>query len=148
MKPKRTPATNGATERGGVGSHARPRWARRSPRAGARLAAVCVVALSVGTAEAGQALRASDAALVARGRQVFDQMKCVLCHSLEGKGGKLAVALDDIGLKRDAAAIRKVLVNPQAEFPTSKIKMPVFPLKDEEREALVAFLSTLRKSRS
>lgn len=86
-----------------------------------------------------------DPAVVARGRQVFEQFKCVLCHSLEGKGGKLAVPLDDVGLRRNAAGLRKVLENPQAEFPASKVKMPVFTFTEAEREALVAYLLTLRR---
>lgn len=106
-----------------------------------------VVALAGVQLDAGQSAPTPDPALVTRGRQVFDQMKCVLCHSLDGKGGKLAVALDDIGSKRSAASLRKVLENPQAEFPNSKVKMPVFPFKEGEREALVAYLLTLRRSR-
>lgn len=113
-----------------------------------KMASVALVVFVVldGLAAAARQPASPDPQLVARGRRVFDQMKCVLCHSLESKGGKLAVALDDIGSKRDAASLRKVLENPQAEFPASKIKMPVFTFAEGEREALVAYLLTLRKS--
>ncbi len=115
----------------------------------ARVAATAGAALLL-VAAAGAGARQSgspDAALADRGRQVFEQMKCLLCHSLEGKGGKLATPLDGIGAKRNAASLRKLLENPQAEFPDSKVKMPVFPLKEPDREALIAYLLTLRQKR-
>lgn len=105
---------------------------------------LAALTLVISARAAAQVRSASDPA-VEKGRQVFERMKCLLCHRLEGKGGKLSGALDDIGLKRDAASLKKVLDNPQAEYPNSKLKMPTFPYKAGEQEALIAYLLTLRK---
>ncbi len=123
---------------------AEARWEEGRARRGlaVRLLLVALASLRI---HAGQPVPPPDPTLVARGRQVFDQMKCTLCHSLDGKGGKLAVPLDDVGSKRSAASLRKLLADPQAEFPNSRVKMPVFRFEEGEREALVAFLLTLRK---
>jgi nitric oxide reductase subunit C len=89
----------------------------------------------------------SGEASAARGRQVFEQSKCLLCHSLDGKGGKLSVALDGVAERRDAAAMKRILLSPEKELAGSKakVKMPVFPFKDGEVDAVVAYLLTLRK---
>ena len=88
----------------------------------------------------------SGEAPAAKGRQVFEQYKCLLCHSLDGKGGKLSVALDGVAARRDAAAMKRILLNPEKELAGSKakVKMPVVPFKDGEVDALVTYLQTLK----
>jgi len=90
----------------------------------------------------------SGEASAARGRQVFEQYKCLLCHSLDGQGGKLSVALDGVAERRDAAAMKRILLNPDKELAGSKakVKMPLLPFKDGEVDALVAYLQTLKKA--
>lgn len=90
----------------------------------------------------------SETAAVDKGRQVFEQYKCLLCHSLDGKGGKLSVALDGVAERRNAAALKRILLNPEKELADSKakIKMPALPFKDGEVDALVAYMQTLRKA--
>jgi cytochrome c2 len=92
----------------------------------------------VGSGEGGSA---------AKGRLLYDQYKCGLCHQLEGKGGKLSVALDGVADRRTADAMKRILINPAKELADSKakVKMPVLPFKEGEVDTLVAFLQTLKK---
>jgi len=95
---------------------------------------------------ASLALQAPDPAKVTEGRQLFEKNKCLLCHKLEGKGGSLSVALDGVADRRDAEALGRILRDPETELKdsTAKVKMPRFPLTDQEIEALVAYLRTLK----
>jgi mono/diheme cytochrome c family protein len=90
--------------------------------------------------------QAPDARQVAKGKEVFTRMKCLLCHKLGDKGGALAPDLDGVALRRDAASLRRLLEDPEKEMkdPQYKVKMPVFPFKDGELDALVAYLGTLK----
>ena len=98
---------------------------------------------------AATALQAPDPAKVKQGRQLFETNKCLLCHKLDGKGGILSVALDGVADRRDAEALARVLRDPATELKDSKakVKMPKFPLSDEEVDALVAYLRTLKLTR-
>ncbi len=95
---------------------------------------------------AGAQVPSSAETPAAKGRQVFEQYKCLLCHSLEGKGGKLSVALDGVAERRDGAAMKRILLSPDKALAGSKtkVKMPAFSFKDGELDALVAYLRTLR----
>lgn len=73
--------------------------------------------------------------------QVFNQM-CVACHTLQGQGGQIGPALDGVGSRLDAAALRRRLENPLDVQPDSK--MPKLPLTPEDITELVAFLSQLK----
>jgi cytochrome c2 len=99
--------------------------------------------LLLGTALGAQT---ADVEQVKKGRQVFDQMKCTLCHRVGDKGGTLGPSLDGVALRRDAAAMRRILEHPDKELtdPGYKVKMPTFPFKDGEIDALVAYLQTLK----
>ena len=90
--------------------------------------------------------QAPDPARGEQGRQLFEKNRCLLCHKLGDKGGKLAGALDDIGRRRNADALKRAILEPQKEFPDAKVKMPVFKLQPAEMEALVAYLSTLKNA--
>lgn len=83
---------------------------------------------------------------VEKGKEVFTQMKCLLCHKLGDKGGKLAPVLDEVARRRDAESMRRLLTDPDKEMkdPQYKVKMPTFPFKDGELDALVAYLQTLK----
>lgn len=85
-------------------------------------------------------------AKVDQGRQLFEKNRCLLCHKLGDTGGTLSVALDGVASRRDAKAMRRILTEPDQALKdsTAKVKMPKFPLKDEEIDALVAYLQTLR----
>lgn len=74
---------------------------------------------------------------------VFNQM-CIACHSLNGQGGKIGPALDDVGDRRDRANIVQWLTDPQSVKPGTL--MPKLPLSKEDISELAAFLSELKTS--
>jgi nitric oxide reductase subunit C len=63
---------------------------------------------------------------------------CTACHAVEGQGGKVGPALDDLGAKFDEAALDKWLANPQAVKPGTA--MPNLNLSPETRKELVSWL--------
>jgi mono/diheme cytochrome c family protein len=90
-----------------------------------------------------------DAGAVARGEKVYASQKCIVCHSIAGKGNAKG-PLDGVGSKLTADEIRQWLVNP-AEM-TAKTKaarrpvMRAYPnLPAEELDALVAYMLSLKK---
>jgi mono/diheme cytochrome c family protein len=87
---------------------------------------------------------------VDRGKAVYTEQKCSLCHSIDGKGNKQN-PLDGVGGKLAAADIRKWITSPkemEAALPTKpKISMKAYTsLKPADLDALVAYLQTLKKS--
>lgn len=92
-------------------------------------------------------LRADDK--VARGKQLFEEQKCKLCHRIGSVGNPKGV-LDDVGSEHDADALRMWLTNPREmarkSGSTRKPPMRSFEkLPQEDLDALVAYLSTLKK---
>ena len=74
-----------------------------------------VIAATFGfAAMASPALAASgqDAALIEKGKAVYDAQKCSTCHAIAGKGGKTN-PLDGVGKKLSADEIRAWIVTPQ-----------------------------------
>ena len=86
---------------------------------------------------------------VERGKAVFAEQKCSLCHSVAGKGNPKG-ALDDVGTKLTGEQIRQWLLTPKemAEKDKATRKPPMQPytkLTKTDLDALVAFLQTLKK---
>ena len=84
-----------------------------------------------------------------KGETVFAAQKCLVCHSLDGKGMAKG-PLDDVGSKLTADEIRQWIVNP-ADM-TAKTKAPRKPvmraypnLPNEDLDALVAFMVAKKK---
>jgi nitric oxide reductase subunit C len=73
--------------------------------------------------------------------QVFNQT-CTACHSVNGQGGQVGPALDDIGRKFDQDYLARWLKNPMSIKPDSK--MPKLPLTEKEIEELTLYLSGLK----
>lgn len=67
-----------------------------------------------------------------------DQLPCLGCHTLGGKGGKLAPELATVGSRRDAAYIARVIVDPQATVPGTL--MPHTPMPHQWRALIVRYL--------
>jgi len=94
------------------------------------------------------ALPAAAQDLKAKGEKVFTDQKCSLCHSVAGKGNAKG-PLDDVGGKLSAADIRAWITDANAM--TAKIATPRKPvmkqysLPNEDVDALVAYLTTLKK---
>src|SRR5262245_27908780 len=85
---------------------------------------------------------------VARGQQVLADQKCSLCHSIAGKGNPKG-SLDDIGSKISVDEIRNWITDAKAMTaktkPTRKPEMKAYSLPKDDVDALVAYLSTLKK---
>ena len=83
-----------------------------------------------------------DSALVARGKQIFNDQGCYGCHTM-GKGGTpIAVDLSKIGSKRSEEYLLRWLEDPKAQKPTAH--MPKLALTKGESRALAAYLASLR----
>jgi mono/diheme cytochrome c family protein len=104
------------------------------------------IALALMTVAFGAAAGAQD--LKARGAQVYNDQKCSVCHSIAGKGNTKG-ALDDVGSKVSADDIRAWLTD--AKTMTAKTKatrkpdMRQYTLPKDDVDALVAYLSSLKK---
>lgn len=85
---------------------------------------------------------------VAKGEKVFVDQRCSVCHSIAGKGNAKG-PLDDVGSKLSADEIREWIVD--AKGMTAKTNaerkppMRQYNLPKEDVDALVAYLSTLKK---
>jgi mono/diheme cytochrome c family protein len=97
---------------------------------------------------AGVAASAAAQDAKAKGQQLFTDQKCTLCHSIGDKGNKKG-PLDDVGSKLSSAEIREWITD--AKGMTAKMKttrkpeMKAYSLPKEDVDALVAYLSSLKK---
>jgi cytochrome c2 len=87
-------------------------------------------------------------AKVKKGAQVFATAKCTKCHSIAGKGNAKG-KLDEVGSKFTPAEIKAWLETPEdmaaKAKETRKPPMKKTPLSKDDEEALIAYLSTLKK---
>ena len=83
-----------------------------------------------------------------KGEQLFTEQKCNLCHSIAGKGNAKG-PLDGVGGKLKADEIRTWLVDTKAMTAKTKAErkpeMKVYTLPSEDVDALVGYLSGLKK---
>ena len=89
----------------------------------------------------------TDPAQVAKGEKVYLEKKCALCHAIKGKGGTAGPAargpeLSDVGAKRESQWLKTFMKDPRTVVP--KAKMLPFKGNDEELEALVGYLGSLK----
>jgi mono/diheme cytochrome c family protein len=87
----------------------------------------------------------------AHGKQVFTDLKCLVCHSVGGEGNKKGAALDDVGAKLTAEDIRHWVTNAPEMAAKANIdrKPPMKAYTDfskEQVDALVAYLVTLKNT--
>ena len=84
----------------------------------------------------------------AKGEQIFTDQKCNLCHSIAGKGS-VKGPLDEVGSKLTAAEMRQWLTDTKAMTAKTKAErkpeMKVYALANDEVDALIAYLSSLKK---
>ena len=106
---------------------------------------LCLALGPAGVARAEEAAK-PDAAKIEKGAKVYAAQHCTMCHSIAGKGNK-ANPLDDVASKWKVEDLRKYIVSPKAMKPDSKMK--AYPsLPPEDLDALVAYLSSLKKNPS
>ena len=93
---------------------------------------------------------AQDAAKVAKGKAVYAATPtCKMCHSIDGVGNPKG-SLDSVGAKLTPAEIKEWLVDPVGMTAKTKAeRKPAMkltkPIPAEDVDAMVAYLSTLKK---
>jgi mono/diheme cytochrome c family protein len=105
---------------------------------------VLTLGLCIGVATAAVAQDAK----VAKGQQVLTDQKCSLCHSIAGKGNAKG-SLDGVGTKLSADEIRSWITDAKGMTAktkaTRKPEMKAYTLPKDDVDALVAYLSSLKK---
>ena len=84
--------------------------------------------------------------LCGKGKEIFTQKKCSMCHKIEGVGGKIGPDLSDEGDKgRSEEWLIKYFKDPKSSMPEAKMR----PVKgtDEELKALAAYMMSLKKAK-
>jgi mono/diheme cytochrome c family protein len=86
---------------------------------------------------------------IERGMKVYADQKCMVCHSIAGKGNEKG-ALDSVGSRLSADEIRMWIVNPAEMTKKTKAErkppMRAYPnLSKEDVDALVAYMLSLKK---
>src|SRR4030095_9176244 len=106
------------------------------------------IAMAVTVCLAFAASAAAQDAQVIKGQQLFSDQKCTLCHSIAGKGNAKG-SLDGVASKLSADEIRSWITDAKGMTaktkPTRKPEMKAFSLPKDDVDALVAYLSTLKK---
>lgn len=104
--------------------------------------------LTIAVLGAWMAAPAAAQDLKAKGEKLFIDQKCSLCHSIAGKGN-VKGPLDEVGSKDSAADIRAWISDANAMTAktgaTRKPAMKQFTLEKDDVDALVAYLTTLKK---
>jgi cbb3-type cytochrome oxidase cytochrome c subunit len=84
-----------------------------------------------------------ETALVLKGKNVYNQNRCDLCHQIGGKGGVIGPDLSKVGGKRDAQWLSKLIKDPKSVNPGTQ--MPAYPqLSEDEIQSLASFLAGLK----
>lgn len=102
-----------------------------------RAAAAAAVLWSAGL-QAGPA----DSAKIAKGERVYAEKQCGMCHTINGKGGKSGGDLTRVGAARDADWLKQFTRTPKSVMPNAR--MPAFKGTDEELDAVVAYMLSLK----
>jgi mono/diheme cytochrome c family protein len=104
---------------------------------------ICAAILSIAGAASAAAADAKS-----EGAKVFADQKCTLCHAIGDKGNKKG-PLDGIASKLKADEIREWIVDSKGMTEktkaTRKPAMKAFALPKDDVDALVAYLTTLKK---
>ena len=92
---------------------------------------------------------AQDAKKVERGKAVYVEQKCKLCHQVAGEGNAKG-PLDDVGTKLKREEIKQWLVDPKAAAEKHKsTRKPAMKAYDtlpaEDLDALIAFMESCKK---
>jgi mono/diheme cytochrome c family protein len=93
--------------------------------------------------------QAQDAKKVERGKAVYGEQKCKLCHQVGGEGNAKG-PLEGVGSKLKRDEIKEWIVNPQAmtekHKATRKPAMKAYPnLSADDLDALVTYMESLKK---
>src|SRR5690349_4089557 len=94
-------------------------------------AALCLLAVTLVSAQ-NDASNASEA-----GRVLFEKHGCLSCHVVAAKGGAFGPELSWIGVLRDAASLRRSLIDPNADIHRAFLTMVVETRDGQHLEGLV-----------
>jgi nitric oxide reductase subunit C len=84
-----------------------------------------------------------ETALILKGKNVYNQNRCDLCHRIGGQGGIIGPDLSKVGDKREPLWLSRLIRNPKSINPGTQ--MPAYPqLSEDEVQALVSFLERLK----
>jgi mono/diheme cytochrome c family protein len=78
---------------------------------------------------------------VVEGRRLYSQLNCAYCHRIQGVGGKIGPALDNVGFRRVPEWLFAHFREP--EKTVADTKMPRIAISDTQALALTAYLQTL-----
>lgn len=95
----------------------------------------------MGSPLALQRTPADSSALLARGKRVYAEQRCRLCHSIAGVGNTRS-PLDGVGSRLSAAQIRAWIVSPREMDPNVR-KRAYRDIPPADLEALVAYLQAV-----
>jgi nitric oxide reductase subunit C len=102
----------------------------------------CLLVVMLSLVIVAEAWPQTESDRISRGKQIYSEKRCALCHMIQAKGGKSGPDLSDVGTKRDAEWLERFLITPGAVVPNAK--MPSFKGSVDEREALIAYLLSLK----
>jgi putative heme-binding domain-containing protein len=66
-----------------------------------------------------------------RGERVYDTQGCAACHMVAGKGEGFGPELTDIGARRNAAHLRRAILQPSSALPPDFVYLAVTPASGE-----------------
>ena len=80
--------------------------------------------------------------LIQRGAEVYQKLRCPMCHQIQGRGRTLGPDLSHVGRHRSREWLFRFLKNPRSVNPNARM----FPVKasPEDLEALVTYLMSLK----
>ncbi|HXF93232.1 MAG TPA: cytochrome c [Nitrospiraceae bacterium] len=83
-----------------------------------------------------------DSTQIAKGQKAYAEKKCAMCHTINDKGGKSGGDLTKVGAVRDADWLKRFTKEPKSVMPNAK--MPAFKGTEEELDAIVAYMASLK----
>lgn len=81
-----------------------------------------------------------DDSFINLGKTKFREARCISCHSVEGRGGHLAVELGKVASKVRAVWLYNYISNPKKFQP--QVEMPQFGFSEEETAAVTAYIES------
>lgn len=126
-----------------LGRGLRRRWTYRKKSIGIGTLVVVVFAFFVvtGAMSAPSQPAGEISPLVQAGQEVYREINCAYCHSINGVGGNIGPDISNVGSGLDSEELTAYLQNPHAMVPTTL--HPKLQFTEEELKAVVAYLGTL-----
>lgn len=83
----------------------------------------------------------SNSQIVEKGKTIVRSNLCMICHTIDGKGGKKGDAFDGLSNKISADKIKLALTDPKKINPKSDMK--AYNLSDDDMNAVIAYILSL-----